>query len=160
MTQPPVFCQHNHQSCIDQALMRAQQVCAGAGVKLTPLRLQVFKLIWQNHKPLGAYALMALLEGVTAKRVAPPTVYRALDFLLEHGLIHRVHSLNAYLGCTQPGHGHTGGLLICQLCGQAQELQHTALSAAIEQAAQSQAFRLNHWMLEIVGHCAQCQGAA
>lgn len=154
-----VFGQHNHQHCIDAALTRAQQLCAAKQVKLTPLRMQVFQLIWQSHKPLGAYALMAQLEAVTGKRVAPPTVYRALEFLLEQGLIHRVHSLNAYMGCNQPGHQQAGGLFICQSCGLAQELPAGSLAATLQQAATGQQFRLSHWVLEMVGQCQDCQQA-
>ena len=151
------FAQHNHQVCIDTALQRAAEVCLAAGVQLTRQRVAVLQLIWQNHKPLGAYALMAMLEAHTGRRVAPPTVYRALDFLLEQGLIHRVHSLNAFVGCNQPGHQHSGNLLLCRQCGVAQELHGPALPELIRTAASEQAFSVEHLMLEMVGLCAQCR---
>lgn len=151
------FGQHNHQSCIDVAVQKAQTLCAAAGVKLTNQRLNVLKLIWQNHKPLGAYTLMSMLESGNGRRVAPPTVYRALDFLLEQGLIHRVHSLNAFIGCTRPGHQHEGNLLICSRCGVAQELDSGDLLTALRVAAEEQAFTVDRSMVEIVGLCPACQ---
>ena len=153
------FGQHNHQSCIDVAVEQAHTLCAAAGVKLTSQRLNVLKLIWQNHKPLGAYTLMSMLESSNGQRVAPPTVYRALDFLLEQGLIHRVHSLNAFIGCTRPGHQHEGNLLICRRCGVAQELESNSLLSALRGAAEEQAFTVDQLMVEIVGLCPNCQTA-
>jgi Fur family transcriptional regulator, zinc uptake regulator len=159
MLQPP-FAPHDHQGCVDQALARAQELCAEQGVSLTAQRRLVLRLIWQSHKPLGAYPLMALLETHTGKRVAPPTVYRALEFLLEQGLIHRVHSLNAFIGCSHPGHRHAGNLLICRDCGEAQELDSREIGQAIEAGVAAQGFVAEQLMLEIVGVCHQCRNNA
>lgn len=150
---------HNHQDCIDTALARAQAICAGAGAKLTAQRQMVLQLVWQSHKPLGAYPLMNQLQQLTGKIVAPPTVYRALEFLLEHGLIHRVHSLNAFIGCDHPGQPHSGQLLICRTCGDAQELDCDTFSASIQQLVPANGFCAERIMLEITGLCRACQGS-
>jgi Fur family zinc uptake transcriptional regulator len=148
---------HDHQACIEEALERAQTLCNQRGVRLTPLRKTVLELVWQNHKPLGAYALMSMLEREDTRKVAPPTVYRALDFLLENGLIHRVHRLNAYVGCADPEQPHAGNLLICRQCGVAQEVEGPALSQSLQQLAQERAFTAEDHTLEVVGLCGQCQ---
>lgn len=148
---------HNHQQCIDTAMARAKAICAEAGAKLTAQRQMVLQLVWQSHKPLGAYPLMNQLQQLTGKIVAPPTVYRALEFLLEQGLIHRVHSLNAFVGCDHPGHPHSGQLLICRHCGDAQELDSATIDASIAQLLPANGFKAERVMLEITGLCRRCQ---
>jgi Fur family zinc uptake transcriptional regulator len=151
---------HNHQACISDALSRAQQICNKRGARLTPLRRTVLELIWQNHKPLGAYALMSMLEREDARKVAPPTVYRALDFLLENGLIHRVHRLNAYIGCPDPEQPHVGNLLICRECGVAMEVDSQPLAEALLRVSEQHSFASEDHTLEIVGLCSRCCGEA
>src|SRR5919204_1424092 len=92
---------HDHDSCIDRALDRAAQLCEERGARLTALRREVLALVWRGHEPVGAYAILEALRR-SHPGAAPPTVYRALDFLIEHGLIHRIESLNAYVGCSRP----------------------------------------------------------
>jgi Fur family transcriptional regulator, zinc uptake regulator len=149
---------HNHQDCINTALARAKVICTQAGVKLTAQRQTVLQLIWQSHKPLGAYPLMGQLQQLTGKPIAPPTVYRALEFLLEQGLIHRVHSLNAFVGCDHPGQPHSGQLLICRACGDAQELDCAVFNDSVQQLLPANGFCAERVMLEITGLCQECQG--
>ena len=101
---------------------RADALCARQGVRLTELRRRVLELVWQSHKPLGAYDILAVLSETDGRR-APPTVYRALDFLQENGLVHRIASLNAFVGCNNPEHSHQGQFLICRTCHTAIELE-------------------------------------
>lgn len=156
MTDSPACQSHNHQACISDALARAQQVCNRRGARLTPLRKTVLELVWQNHKPLGAYVLMSMLERENTRKVAPPTVYRALDFLLENGLIHRVHRLNAYIGCPDPEQPHAGNLLICRQCGEALEVESQPLADALRQVAEQYTFASEDHTLEIIGVCNRC----
>ncbi|TVZ41737.1 Fur family zinc uptake transcriptional regulator [Alteromonadaceae bacterium 2753L.S.0a.02] len=150
---------HDHKRCISNALSNADTVCQRAGVRLTPLRRQVLELIWQSHKPLGAYVVMEMLEANSDRtRVAPPTVYRALDFLIEHGLIHKVHSLNAYIGCTHPSDNHSDALFICTRCGFTEEVPSRTIQQAINLSASQQRFKVQEKVLEIVGICADCRG--
>src|SRR5690606_23222704 len=131
---------HNHAHCVSDAMGAARQLCENRGVRLTPLRQQVLELVWQNHKPLGAYHLMDMLAAASTRRVAPPTVYRALDFLLEQGLIHRINGLNAFIGCPSPDEKHQSHFLICRLCGVAVELDAAALTLNIQLAARNAGF--------------------
>ena len=100
----------------------AEKLCAAKGLRFTPLRRRVLELVWSGHKPVGAYALLDQLRDEDLGS-APPTVYRALDFLIEHGLIHRIERMNAFIGCSHPGEAHRGFFLICGECGNAEELE-------------------------------------
>jgi Fur family zinc uptake transcriptional regulator len=149
--------QHDHHRCINDALTIAQDICKSKGSRLTKLREQVLKIVWQSHKPLGAYSVMDILAEQSTRRVAPPTVYRALDFLLEHGLIHRINLLNAFVGCTRPQQQHANNFLICQDCGVAIEFSTTALDCAISSALAQFDFSLIGQSVELLGQCQQCQ---
>ncbi len=150
---------HDHSRCVSQALAEAESICARQGVRLTALRKRVLELVWQSHKPLGAYDILAVLSEEDGRRAAPPTVYRALDFLLENGLVHRIASLNAFVGCNQPEHAHQGQFLICRQCHAAIELEQAAISQAIVAAASAVGFRVDSQTVEVVGLCAGCQEA-
>ncbi|UTA47771.1 transcriptional repressor [Simiduia sp. 21SJ11W-1] len=154
------FRRHNHQHCISDALAHARALARERGLRLTAQREQVLRLIWQNHKPVGAYQLMEQLAELTGKRVAPPTVYRALEFLLEHRLIHRLNSLNAFMGCDCPGTGHAGQFIICRACGVALELNEASVRAPIQALAQSVGFQIEQQTLELSGLCPNCQAQA
>lgn len=159
-THPPVACSlHDHDHCISDAIEAARDLCASRGVRLTDLRLQVLELIWQNHKPLGAYSLMEMLAKASTRRVAPPTVYRALDFLLEQGLVHRINALNAFVGCPSPKHQHQNHFLICRQCGVAVELDNLKLTHDILCSAEALGFSVQTQSLEVMGLCSRCQGA-
>lgn len=153
----PLLAGHDHSLCVRGALAEAERLCTDRGARLTPLRRRVLELVWASHRPLGAYELLDQLarEG---HKPAPPTIYRALDFLLEHRLIHRLSSLNAYLGCSHPGDVHAGYFLICQGCGDAEELAETdGLRAAISSAAETSGFQVRQGALELSGLCRQCR---
>lgn len=147
---------HNHQDCIDEALHRARELCATTGARLTPVREQVLKLIWQSHQPVGAYHLLESLDAQSERRNAPPTIYRALDFLQEQGLVHRIASLNAFIGCADPSHHHPGHFLICKHCNTAIELEAERINSAIETSAMERGFRVEEQCVEVVGCCERC----
>jgi Fur family transcriptional regulator, zinc uptake regulator len=158
MTTTPIACsQHNHAHCIADAVAAAQQICAARGTRLTAQRLKILELIWQNHKPLGAYALMDKLAQAATRPVAPPTVYRALEFLLAQGLIHRIHGLNAYVGCPSPSHQHQSHFLICRQCSVAVELAQPQLAVQIHAYARAEGFKVDSQSLEVTGLCPNCQ---
>lgn len=146
---------HDHSRCIRSALQQAQELCTAKGLRLTKIRELVLQLIWQSHKPLGAYDLLPAIAEAGFNS-APPTVYRALDFLQEQGLVHRLASLNAYIGCTHPGHKHQGHFLICSECGTAAELESEAISASIAQCADQAGFSVEQQNVEILGRCPNC----
>lgn len=157
---PLAFSPHNHTLCVNDALTVAESLCEQRQVRLTPLRKQVLELIWQSHKPLGAYALIDMLAKKSTRQIAPPTVYRALDFLLEQHLIHKLETLNAFIGCTNPAHTHPDAFLLCDACGHAEELDSAQVTHAVHEAAATAGFRVQKQSLEVLGLCSQCQAKA
>lgn len=147
--------EHDHAACIDAALDRAAELCARRGARLTRVRRRVLELVWQGHAAVKAYDLLTELgrKGGAAK---PPTVYRALDFLMAHGLVHRLESLNAYVGCPQPEPPHEGQFLICNSCGQVSEFEAPAIQSAIEAQAASAGFAVAQRTVEVHGVCGGC----
>lgn len=145
----------------ETALKEAEAACLRRGATLTPLRRQVLELVLDADAPVGAYALLDRLKA-TRPGAAPPTVYRALDFLLEQGLIHKLERLNAYIGCTDAGHGQAHGhhhphqFLICRTCGATVEMTDRGVAHAIEAAARRAGFALAEATVEIEGTCARC----
>jgi len=147
--------EHDHQSCISNALATAEALCQRQRQRFTAIRRRVLELVWQQHKPIGAYELLELLQR--DGRTAPPTVYRALDFLQQLGLVHRIASLNAYVGCAHPGVPHDGQFLICESCKSLAELDVPAITSAIEQSAASSGFEPRRHTIEIMGLCPGCR---
>jgi len=146
---------HNHESCIADALTTADALCRSRGVRLTALRRRVLELIWGSHRPIGAYAVLGVLRD-ERDTAAPPTVYRALDFLMEQGLVHRIQSLNAYVGCNDPDRAHSGVFLICGACGDALEIEDRPLDEAIKDAATTHGFAVQRRTVEATGMCPGC----
>ncbi|WP_417531988.1 Fur family transcriptional regulator [Marinobacter lipolyticus] len=150
---------HNHDACVAQALADARAICQQRNARLTPTRERVLELIWQSHKPLGAYDVLAVLTE-DGHNAAPPTVYRALDFLQQHGLVHRIASLNAFAGCTHAGKHHNGMFLICRSCGNVLELTAPNVAKAVSEAASAEGFQPEDVMIEIAGLCPACRAGA
>lgn len=148
--------QHDHKHCIEDAIREAERVCTERSERFTPLRRTVLELLWSSHRPVKAYDLLAQLAR-THDRPAPPTVYRALDFLQEAGLVHKLESLNSYIGCGEPGRQHQGQFLICEDCGVVAELDDAALTSRIDSNARKIGFKVNDETIEISGLCRQCQ---
>lgn len=148
---------HDHQACQGQALDRAETICEERGLRLTEIRKRVLELVWSGHKPLGAYEILDILRS-ERDGAAPPTVYRALDFLLENGLIHRIESLNAYMGCTDPETPHRAQFLICAQCGTTAELNDPRIDAAISEQATAAGFTVERRTIEVEGTCPHCAG--
>ena len=146
---------HAHEACIDDALAAAEEVCARRGARLTPLRRRVLELVWTRHEPVGAYDLLERLRQ-EGRRAAPPTVYRALDFLLDNGLVHRIESLNAYVGCGAPSDAHAGQFLICRGCGVVGELDDAEIVELVARKAGRMGFDVQRQTIEIMGLCPAC----
>lgn len=144
-------------------LDRADAICAERGARLTDLRRQVLGLILQQEQPTGAYDLLDRLRATRAG-AAPPTVYRALDFLLEHGLVHRLERLSAFVGCIAPedgGHDHSAHaaqFLICRACGRVVEIDDPDLARALADAAHKAGFTVSKATIEAEGLCGACAG--
>ena len=149
---------HNHDRCVADALTRAEQVCAERKARLTPIRRRVLELIWRSHAPVGAYELLEHLRE-PGRRAAPPTVYRALEFLRDNGLIHRIESANAFVGCEHPHEAHTAQYLLCEECGDAIELEIAGLARRIHTRAAELGFRVARQTVEAYGLCRRCRPA-
>jgi len=147
---------HDHDSCIDAALARAQAVCQARGERLTPQRRQVLELVWRSHRPVKAYDLLERLS-TAGRRAAPPTVYRALEFLREAGLVHRLESLNAFIGCPRPDMRHSAQFLICTRCGAVAEMDDASLTAKIDANARRLGFKVDDEKIEVNGTCRECR---
>lgn len=149
---------HDHRDCVNSALLDAERHCASRGLRLTPLRRRVLELIWRSHRPSGAYELLEQLAA-EGHRPSPPTVYRALEFLLQHTLIHRVSSRNAFVGCSSPGDEHMAQIFLCDRCGIAVEQTDPSLNRQILDKARDMRFVVHSQTVELTGLCPQCQGA-
>jgi Fur family zinc uptake transcriptional regulator len=147
---------HNHDDCVASAIETAENLCRERGLRFTTLRQRVLTLVWDSHKPIGAYDILEMLSK-EGKRAAPPTVYRALEFLIEAGLVHRLASLNAFIGCPDPERSHAGQFLICNRCRGVAELDDLELEGLIGGKAAQQGFKAHHQVLEIEGVCQRCQ---
>lgn len=146
----------DHTHCTAQALRRAERLCADRAVKLTPLRRQVLQLVWRSHRPAGAYELLSALRRLHPG-AEPPTVYRALAFLREHGMVHRLASLKAFIGCPAPHQGRMAHFLICSRCGEVREMQDPEIAKAVTSRAANVEFQLADQVVELHGLCAQCR---
>jgi Fur family transcriptional regulator, zinc uptake regulator len=149
---------HDHDKCVADALASARAICAQRGERFTELRGRVLELVWASHRPIGAYPILERLKA-DGRSAAPPTVYRALDFLMSAGLVHRIESLNAYIGCAHPGERHASQFLICKACGTAVELDEPSVSDALSAAAGRRGFKVEARVVELSGACADCARA-
>lgn len=149
---------HDHQHCIDKALACAEKLCGERGERLTPTRRRVLELIWNNHQAAKAYDLLDALRRFEPA-AKPATVYRALDFLLGQGLIHRVESLNAFIGCDHADERHELLLLLCDRCQRVEERAAPAVMEAVARELAAADFAASHKALEIHGLCSDCAQA-
>ena len=150
---------HDHDRCSTEAMVQAEAICAERGQRLTPIRRQGLEALLSSHKPLGAYEIIDVLAA-GGGRPAPITIYRALDFLRENGLVHRIESRNAFVACI---HNHDTGelvvFLICEKCDAVGEAHSAAAAESLRSAARSAGFTAKTPVIEIAGVCAHCRKA-
>jgi Fur family zinc uptake transcriptional regulator len=148
---------HDHGRCASDAIAHAEALCAERAQRLTPIRRRVLETLLARHKPLGAYEIIERLGG-KGKSPAPITVYRALDFLRDHGLVHRIESRNAFIACVN---NHADGdpvvFLLCERCGAVGEQASAAIAETLKSAARAAGFRPKAPVIEITGTCANCR---
>lgn len=140
-------------------IQQAEQQCQQRGVRFTPIRRRVLEMISSSPGGLKAYDLLDRLTSEHAS-ARPPTVYRALDFLIEQGLVHRIESLNAYVACPCPEHAHGFQLLICRKCGRVEELHLGEVNAQLSQRARTLGFHVDRQTIELLGVCDDCRDRA
>jgi Fur family zinc uptake transcriptional regulator len=136
----------------------AERLCAQREVRLTPIRRKVLELIWESHRAVKAYDLLDRIKPFE-QAAKPATVYRALEFLMEQSLIHRVESLNAFIGCNCSEQRHEQLLLICERCGNVEERMGVDVMAAVAKEMEQAGFTLHRKAIEIHGLCAHCRTA-
>ncbi len=138
----------------------ALALCRQEGIALTPSRRRILEILALEGRPLGAYEMIDRVAETTGKRPAPISIYRALDFLLENGLVHRLASCNAYLAC---GHGHAAEepivFLICETCGDVVEATSEDLRGSLAELAARAEFAPRATVMEVAGRCRLCAGA-
>lgn len=147
---------HIHARCLRSALFKAEEACQSRGVRLTRLRRRVLELVWGSHEPVKAYDILGRLR-TEHRGAAPPTVYRALDFLRAEGFVHKIESLNSYVGCGAPGHVSAGQFLICRRCGEVAEIDDSEIVALIADKAHQLGFASERQTIEVDGLCGDCR---
>lgn len=146
---------HNHDNCRTKAVQTADMLCAERGVQLTPIRRKVLELVWESHRAVKAYDLLDRMKPLQ-QSAKPATVYRALDFLLVQGLIHRVESLNAFIGCSCSEQQHEQLLLICVQCHEVEERPGVMVMEAVSKELKLAGFTVHRKAIEIQGICKHC----
>lgn len=156
---PLGFASHDHHHCISDALAAATDACAARGLQFTPQRRRVLEILLQEHRAMGAYDLLDVLraEGQGAQ---PPTVYRALDFLVTNGFAHKIERLNAFVACAHPGERHAPAFLLCTECGAVAEMPSHQITEAVHCAATQIGFAVARMVIEAEGTCPSCAKAA
>jgi Fur family zinc uptake transcriptional regulator len=147
---------HDHARCASSAIEHAERQCAARAQRLTPMRRQVLEALLASHKPLGAYEIIERLAG--RSRPAPISIYRALDFLRENGLVHRIESRNAFVACV---HDHGSDdlvvFLLCERCGAVGEAPGGAAAEALKASARAAGFSPKSPLIEVAGICSHCR---
>src|SRR5689334_21239277 len=147
--------QHHHIHNARGFVREVAAVCEQRGLRLTEIRMQVLELIAAQEKPVKAYDLLDKLKD-DRSNAAPPTVYRALDFLLENGFIHKLESINAFVSCHHPNEAHQVPFLICDVCSSAVEVCDPRVAKLLTEQARDYGFRPSAQTLEVHGVCARC----
>jgi Fur family transcriptional regulator, zinc uptake regulator len=149
------FASHDHKGCITAALVQAEARCAALRLQFTQVRRRVLEILLQDHRALGAYEILEVLgaEGLGSQ---PPVVYRALEFLVRHGLAHRIERINAYTACAHPGQTHVPAFLICRVCRTVAEAHTELAQGRLGTAAQAAGFTIERIAVEAEGLCPDC----
>lgn len=149
------FGHHDHAMCVASSLAAAEDQCTRNGLRLTPVRRKVLELLLEKHRALGAYAILDLLRDAGFGS-QPPVAYRALDFLTEHGFVHKIERLNAFVACMHPGEDHSPAFMICRKCETVAEAHATPAKRALGAAARDAGFQIERTVVEAEGICPSC----
>lgn len=159
-TESPIgFSKHDHTHCVEEALDAAEERCAQEGLNMTPVRRKVLEFLLHKHRALGAYAILDLLRDAGFNS-QPPVAYRALDFLAEHGFVHKIERLNAFVACSHPSKNHTPAFMICRVCDTVAEARSTPEKGALGVAARATGFQIEKTIVEAEGICPTCASEA
>ena len=149
------FDDHDHQACTTKAIKIAEDHCIKHKLKFTPIRRKVLEILLEEHRAIGAYAILEKLrlDGFSSQ---PPVAYRALDFLVEHGFAHKIERLNAFVACSHPGATHTPAFMICRQCDAVAETESEASDSELSKIAKSSGFKIEQTVIEAEGVCHIC----
>ena len=152
---PIGFAHHDHSTCVSETLAAAEDRCKADGLRFTPVRRRVLEILLQEHRALGAYAILDKLrdDGFGSQ---PPVAYRALDFLVANGLAHKIERLNAFIACVHSSHAHTPPFMICRLCDAVAEAHSSPARGILGEAARASGFRIERTVVEAEGLCPSC----
>lgn len=154
-TEPVGFDTHDHDHCVETAIAAAEAHCAAEGLRFTPVRRAALEILLHEHRAMGAYELLDRLHeaGFGAQ---PPVAYRALDFLVANGFVHKIERLNAFIACAHPGARHSPAFLICRLCDAVAEAQSAPARGTLGEAARATGFTIERTVVEALGVCPAC----
>ena len=138
------------------ALDALEAICQRRGGRMTRQRRAVLRKLLDGRRPLSAYELRDLLQPEDAS-VTPASVYRCLDFLVEHGLVHRLETTRSFIACDHPEHPHAVQFLICRQCGAVVEAEDKRTEAATERLGHRLGFALDRRTVELTGICGPCK---
>jgi Fur family zinc uptake transcriptional regulator len=147
---------HRSSEAVAAALRAAEDLCRQRSVRFTPMRRMVLECLWQSPRAIGAYDLIRILEARLGRQLSPPSVYRALDFLLEQGLVSRLETMNAFVPSAHPDHHHACVFFICEHCGSSAEVENAKLESLLSRDAAALGFRVDKRVVELQGLCAHC----
>lgn len=152
------FRAHIHAHCVTSTLQAAEALCEEKKLRLTPVRRRVLEVLLEHHRAMGAYDVLERLraEGFGSQ---PPVAYRALDFWVGAGLVHKIQKLNAFVACAHPSSGHDPVFMICRGCDTVAEGTADLTDSAVERAALAAGFRVETTVREVEGLCPSCQKA-
>ncbi len=150
------FHEHNHRHCIERGVRYATDSCLNAGLQLTPIRQRVLEILLTEHRALGAYEILDHLssDGFNSQ---PPVAYRALDFLVQHGFVHKIERLNAFIACNMPETQHAPAFLICRVCSVVAETHPELCRGVLGRTARDAGFLIEQAVVEVEGVCPNCR---
>jgi Fur family zinc uptake transcriptional regulator len=152
------FTSHDHTICIAGSMKAVDAFCSKSKLQLTPARRRVLEILLAEHRAMGAYDILDILraEGLGSQ---PPVAYRALDFLVKHGFVHKIERLNAFIACAHPGDAHTPAFLICRMCNSVAETVSKPSEGRLDRTARDAGFEIERTVMEAEGVCPKCSEA-